>query len=161
MLDLSTGFAVAIMGQLPASFEARVNTLGCGALGGLADRAGDADAVRQLLLGAELAQPSIVARRQRLPGREAGAAVLDVQLRRLLRLITTCRTGDDAGHDALLRHVVAVLQGERILPAERHRLADGGAELALLLGGIDAGFDCGLVPDRPGTGGGDCRPRRS
>src|SRR5439155_24781879 len=135
MLDLSTGFAVAIMGQLPASFEARVNTLGCGALGGLADRAGDADAVRQLLLGAELAQPSIVARRQRLPGREAGAAVLDVQLRRLLRLIAACRTGDDAGHghDALLRHVVAVLQGERILPAERHQLADGGAELALLL----------------------------
>ena len=128
--------------------------------GGLADRAGDADAVEQFLLGADLAQPFVVGGGQRLAGDEAGAGIGDAQLRRLLGLVVSRRVRGDAGHrdDALLDDVVAVLQGQRILVAERQRLAQGGAELALLLGGIDAGFDRGLVPDRADAGGGDRRP---
>ena len=41
---------------------------------------------------------------------------------------------------------------------ERQRFAQGGAEPALLLSGIDAGFNRGLVPDRSHAGGGYRRP---
>src|SRR6266581_8597559 len=106
---------------LPTPLEARVETLVGGAGRGFSDRAGDGDAVEQFLLGADLAQPSIVIRRQGLAGHKAGSGVDDAQFGRLVGLVAAQRTADDAGNrnDALLNQIVAVLQGERILLAER------------------------------------------
>jgi hypothetical protein len=67
----------------------------------------------------------------------------------LVGFIISHRASRDAGHryDTLLDDVVAVLQGQRILLAQGQRLAQGGAELALLLRGIDPRFDRRLVPN--------------
>src|ERR1700761_5812938 len=59
--------------RLPAFLVAGGDPLVGGALRGLADRAGDGDAVKQLLLGADLAQPFVVRRRQGLSGGETCA----------------------------------------------------------------------------------------
>src|ERR1700680_2436569 len=147
----------------PATVESRGDTLFHRAERRFADRAGYADAAEQFLLGADLAKPSVVGGGKRLAGDEAGAGVGNAQFRRLLGFIISRRAPGDAGHrhDALLDHVVAVLQRERILLAQRQRLAQGGAELALLLGWIEARFDRRLVPDRADAGGGErgpCRP---
>src|SRR5580692_5984369 len=143
--------------------ESRGETLARRAERRLADRAGNADAAEQFLLGADPAQPLVVAGREGLAGAEARAGVADAQLCRLLGLVVPRRAPGQSGYrnEALLDHIVAVLQGERILLAERQRLAHGGAELALILRGIDAGLDGRLVPDRADAGGGDRRPCRS
>src|ERR1700680_1522314 len=159
---------------LPAALEPGADAPAGRALRGFADRAGDADAVEQFLLGADLAQPFVVGGGKRLPGHEAGAGVDDAQLRRLPGLVVSRRAGGRrrqvyavcarqtamAGHrdDALLDDVVAVLQGQRILFAERHRLAQRSAEPALLLQRIDPGLDRRLVPDRAGARRGDRGP---
>src|SRR5229473_6619162 len=151
MLDLSP-VLTTVTGctrRLPAMLESRGEALVRRALRGFADRAGNADVAEQFLLGADLAQPFVVGRRKRLAGDETGAGVGHAQLRRLLGLIVAHRAAGDAGHryDTLLDHIVAVLQGERILFVQRQRLAQGSAELALLLRRIDPRFDRGLVPD--------------
>src|SRR5258708_21754198 len=145
---------------LPAALEPGAETLVGGALRGFADRARDGDAVEQLLLCADFAQPFVVVGRQGLAGREAGAGVGDAEPGRLVGLVAAYRAADDTGyrHDALLDQIVVVLQGERILLVERQRFAQGGAELALVLAGIEAGFHRGLVPDRADAGCGDRRP---
>src|SRR5882724_2970879 len=149
MLDHSWEWTRSSAG-LPAALESGADTLVGGAGRRLADRARDGHPVEQLLLGADLAQPFVVRCRQGLAGDEAGAGIGDAQLRRLVGLVAARRMADDPGHrhDALLDQVVAILQRERILLAERHRFAQGGAELALLLAGIDPGFHRRLVPDR-------------
>src|SRR5215212_12259000 len=128
---------------LPAAFEPGAEALVGGTRRRFADRARDGDAVEQLLLGADLAQPFVVRGRQGLAGDQAGAGIGNAEPRRLVGLVAARRMADDAGHrhDALLDQVVVVLQGQRILLAERQRFAQGGAELALLGSGIDAGFD--------------------
>src|SRR6266576_3056857 len=161
MLDLSRERAGRRRDQgSPAALESRGEALVGGPERGFADRGRDAGAIEQFLLGADLAKPFVVGGGTRLAGNQTGASVGNAQLRRLLGLID--RASDDPGHrrDALLDDVVAVLQGERIMLVQRKRLADGGAELALLLRGIDAGFDRGLVPDRADAGGGNRRPCR-
>src|SRR6266566_2618625 len=83
---------------LPATLEAGADALVRGALRGLADRARDGDAVEQLLLGADLAQPFVVGARQALAGDQAGAGVVDAQFRGLIGLIVALRTGGGARH---------------------------------------------------------------
>src|SRR6185437_12168980 len=135
---------------LPALLESGAEALVGGAERGLADRAGNADAAKQLLLGADLAQPFVVGGRQRLAGHKTGAGIGNAQFCRLVGLVVAYRAADDARHrnDALLDQIVAVLQRERILPVERQRLAQTGAELALLLRRVEPRFDRRLVPDR-------------
>src|ERR1700712_5446319 len=118
----------------PAALEARAQALVRGALRRLADRALDGDAAEQFLLGADLAEPFVVGGRQPLAGDQAGAGIGDAQLRRAVDLIIPAGMPGDAGNGgrALLDDVVAVLQSERILVAERQRLAEAGAELALV-----------------------------
>src|SRR5882724_2078484 len=112
--------------------EARGETLVRGTERRFADRARYADPAEQFLFGADLAKPFVVGGGERLAGDEAGAGVGDAQLRRLLRFVMMA---GDARHrdDTLLDDVVTVLQGQRILLAQRQRRAQGGAELALLL----------------------------
>src|SRR3954464_11214136 len=55
--------------RLPAALETGREALAGGAGGGLADRARNGDAVEQLLLGADLAQPFVVIGRERLSRR--------------------------------------------------------------------------------------------
>src|SRR3984893_8141628 len=164
MLDLSPELTTVTgcTRRLPAMLESRGEALGRRPLRAFADRAGNADVAEQFLLGADLAQPFVVGRRKRLAGDETGAGVGNAQLRRLLGLIVANRAAGDAGHRhrrqvyavcarqtamTLLDHIVAVLQGERILFVQRQRLAQGSAELALLLRRIEPRFDRGLVPD--------------
>src|SRR5262249_48652505 len=96
----------------PAFLEAGADALVGGALRRLADRARDGDAIEHLLFGAELAQPSVVGRGQGLAGSHAGAGIADRELRRLIGLVVSLRTRNQAkdGHHALLGHAVAVLQ---------------------------------------------------
>jgi len=95
---------------LPALFEASRDALVGGALGSLADRAGDRDAAEQLLFGAELAQPFVVGGRERLPGRYAGAGLGDLELGGLLGLVGPLGAGRraEARDDALLDQIGAV-----------------------------------------------------
>ena len=74
------------------------------------------------------------AARQGLSGDEAGAGVGDAQFRGLVGLVVARWMADNARHrdDALLDQIVAVLQRERILIAQRHRLAQRCPELALV-----------------------------
>src|SRR6185436_2819002 len=113
---------------LPTAFEPCAEALVGGAGWRFADRAGDGDAVEQLLLGTDLAQPFVVRRRQGLAGDQAGAGVSDAEPCRLVGLVAARRMADDAGHrhDALLDQVVVVLQGQRVLLVERQRFAQGG-----------------------------------
>src|SRR5882757_214688 len=147
----------------PATLVAGAEALAGGAERRFADRARDADALEQFLLGADPAKPFVVGGGQRLPGDQAGAGVGNAQFRGAVDLVISRWMPAEAGyrHDALLDQIVAVLQAERILLAQRQRLAQGGAELALFLRGIDPGFDCRLVPDRADAGGGDRRPCRA
>src|SRR5665647_207800 len=144
----------------PAALESGGEALVGGAQRRLADRARYADAVEQFLFGADLAQPFVVGGGKLLAGDQAGAGVGDAQPGRLLGLVASRWPRDDAGHreDALLGDIVAVLQGQRILIAERQQLAQGRAELAVFLAGVDAGFDRGLVPDRSDARGGHRGP---
>src|SRR5262245_24286305 len=73
--------------RLPTSLESGAEALVGDAGGGLADRAGDGDAVEQLLLGAYLAQPFVVRGRQGLAGDETGAGVGNAQLRGLIGFV--------------------------------------------------------------------------
>src|SRR5258705_5943235 len=134
---------------LPAPLESGGEALVRSARRCFTDRARDADAVEQFLLGADLAQPFVLAGRQRLAGDETGAGVGKAQLRQLVGFVGSHLVTGDAGYryDALLDDIVAVLQRQRILLAQRQRLAQGGSELALLLRRIDSRFDRGLVPD--------------
>src|SRR5450755_1428346 len=123
---------------LPAALETRGEALVRSTLRRFADRSRDADAVEQFLLGADLSKPFVIGGRQRLAGDETGAGVGNAELCRLLGLIIARRASDDARHRyrrqvyavcarqttmALLDHVVAVLQGQRILLVQRQRLA--------------------------------------
>src|ERR1700681_1748384 len=103
-LDHSWGMAERYKFNLPAALEAGAKALVGGALRGFADRARDGDAVEQLLLGADLAQPFVVGGRQRLAGPEAGAGIAEAQLRRLVGLVAARRAAENARHrhDALL-----------------------------------------------------------
>src|SRR6185437_16765402 len=83
---------------LPVALEACGDDLVGEALRGLANRARERDAVWQLLLGAELAQPFVVTRRQALARDEARPGVADVELRRLLGVVAAARTPTDARH---------------------------------------------------------------
>src|SRR5713101_3752210 len=161
----------------PAALKSGAEALVRGSERRFADRARYADAFEQFLLGADLAKPFVVGGGQRLAGDQAGAGVGNAQFGGAVDFIISRRMSGHAGHRhrrqvyavcarqtamPLPDHVVAVLQGERILLAQGQRLAQGGAELALLLRGIDAGFDRRLVPDRADAGGGDrcpCGPR--
>src|SRR5436190_13444629 len=86
MLDHSWGGQASREG-LPAPLEAGAEALVGGAGGGLADRAGDGDAFEQFLFGADLAEPFVVARRQRAACRETGAGVRDREFCRLVGLM--------------------------------------------------------------------------
>src|ERR1700761_2394006 len=157
MVDHSRGCRgprAGCLSGLPALLVGGGDALAGGALRGLADRAGDRHAVGDLLLGADFAGPFIVGGGDRLAGAEAGSGLGDVDLGGLVGLVVPRRVGGDAGnrHHALLGHVVAVRERERGVAADRHLLADGGAELALLRIRIDPGFDRGLVPDRARAG---------
>src|ERR1700722_17134696 len=136
--------------QLPALLESGAQALVGGAERRFADRARNADATEQFLLGADFTKPFVVGGGQRLAGRKTGAGIRDAQFGRLVGFVIARRAADDAGHrdDALLDQIVAVLQRERILLVERQRFAERRAELALLLRRIEPGFDRGLVPDR-------------
>src|ERR1700733_1728871 len=125
--------------ELPAALEARGDALVRRSLQRLADRAGDADAAEQLLLGADLAQPFVVRGGQRLARDKTGAGVGDAEPCRLIHGVVAGLASGDAGdrRDALLGDAAAVLQGERGALIQRHRLAQRGAEPALLLRGID------------------------
>src|SRR4051794_14555493 len=79
---------------LPAALETGAEALAGGAGGGLADRAGDDDAVEQLLFGADLAQPFVVIGRERLSGHETGAGIGNAQFCRLVGLVGARRTAD-------------------------------------------------------------------
>src|SRR5262249_1946770 len=120
----------------PAFLEAGADAFAGGALCGLADRARDGDAVEHPLLGAELAQASVVGGRRGLARGQAGAGLADRKFCRLVGLVAPRRTAGGAWrrHHPLLGHAVAVLQGQGILLADRHLLAQGGAELALVGG---------------------------
>ena len=72
-----------------------------------------------------------------------------------------CPVMPGIGGDALLGDAAAVLQRERSLLVQRHRLAQRGAEPALLLRWIDPRLDRGPVPDRAHAGRGHCRPCRA
>src|SRR5438034_9079998 len=98
--------------DLPASLEACADALAGCALRGLADRSGDADAVEQFLLGADLAQPFLVGRRHGLAHADTGAGVEHAQFRRLVGRVIPGRARAIAGDrdDALLRDIVTVLQ---------------------------------------------------
>src|ERR1700726_1189098 len=106
MPDLSRVESAAT--TLPAPLESRGKALVRGAECGLADRAGYADATEQFLLGADLAQPSVIGGGQRLACAEARAGVGNAQLRRLLGFIVARRVTDDAGYrdNALLDEVI-------------------------------------------------------
>src|SRR5450631_2099776 len=150
MLDLSPDLTTVTgcTRRLPAMPESRGEALVRRPLRGFADRAGNADVAEQFLLGADLAEPFVVGRRKRLAGDETGAGVGNAQLRRLLGFVVANRAAGDAGRrHTLLDHIVAVLQGERILFVQGQRLGQGSAELALLLRRIEPRFDRGLVPD--------------
>src|ERR1700679_2962380 len=110
---------------LPAPLEACGEALVGGAVRSLADRAGYIDAAEQLLFGADLAQPSVVAGGERRAGAEAGAGIGNAQLRRLIGFVVARRVRDDAGHrhDALLDDAVTVLQRDRISLVEGDGLA--------------------------------------
>src|SRR6202171_244627 len=105
MLDLSPDLTTVTgcTRRLPAMPESRSKALVRRPLRGFADRAGNADVAEQFLLGADLAQPFVVGRRQRLASDETGAGVGDAQLRRLLGLIVPHRAAGDARqrHDAM------------------------------------------------------------
>src|SRR5271165_4625515 len=106
-----------MLAPLPALLEARGDALVGRALRRRADRAGDGDAVGELLLGADLSQPFVVARGEALARGDAGAGVADVELCGLLGLVTArgAAAGAGHGHRALLGDVIAVLQRDRIL----------------------------------------------
>src|SRR6266853_1651697 len=116
MMELSPGFrrTLRLHQRLPAALESRGKALVRGAERGFADRARNADIAEQFLLGADLAQPSVVGRRKRLAGDETGAGVGNAQPGRLVGFIISHRASRDAGHwhDTLLDDVVAVLQGQ-------------------------------------------------
>jgi len=63
------------------------------ALRGFADRAGDGDAVEQLLRGADFAEPFVGARRQALAGGGAGAGVAVREFCGLIGLMAARRPG--------------------------------------------------------------------
>ena len=83
-----------------------------------------------------------------------------LELRRLVGLVAARRAADDAGHrhDALLDHVVAVLQVSEYCSLSGTDLLKEVPSLLCSCAGIDAGFDRGLVPDRADAGRGDRRP---
>src|SRR5512140_1490219 len=83
---------------LPAALESGGEALVRRAQRGFADRAGDADAVEQFLLGADLSQPFVVRGGQRLAGDETGAGIGDAELRRLLGPVISRWPRGDAGH---------------------------------------------------------------
>src|SRR5690348_16841246 len=102
--------AFAAKKRLPAFLEAGGDALAGCALRGLADRAGDSDAAKELLLGADLAQPFVVRARQGLSGRQTCASFGQLDLGGLIGVVGPLWARDDAGHGnhALLSHVVAV-----------------------------------------------------
>src|SRR3954464_4579190 len=149
-----------IRADLPALLETRRQALVDRPLRGFADRAGDGDVVEELLFGADLAQPFVVGGRQRLARGDAGAGVGEGNLGRLVGLVIARDATTDAGErrGALLVDAVAVLQRQRRVARQRHRLDQQGPELALLRAGIDASLHRGLVPDRAGARRGRGRP---
>src|ERR1700753_1148200 len=132
---------------LPALFEAGGNAFVCYTKWGFGDRARDIEAPDDLLFGPDLAQPFVVRGRKRLAGGKAGAGLGDAEPGGLVRPIGRA-AGRAWRRRKALRHVVAVLQRQRILVAETERLAQGGSKLALILGRVEARFDRRLVPDR-------------
>ena len=110
------------------------------ALNGLADRSGDVDAAKQLLLRAEFAQPFVVGGGERLPCDEAGAGIGDVEARELIGLVASrgATVVTNGWNAALLDHVVAALQRQRILIAGNgYRFAERSAEFGLIRARID------------------------
>src|SRR3984957_3311049 len=117
---------------LPTLLETGGNALVGDAERGLRDRAGDIEAADDFLFGADPAQPLLVRCRQRLAGGKAGAGIGEAELCGLLGGIAGV-AGRCRHRRKTLGHVVAVLEGKRILIAQFQRFAHGRPEPALVL----------------------------
>src|SRR5581483_4295635 len=153
-------FAGLVGDRLPALFEAGGDAFVGDAQRRLRDRARNIEAADDLLLGADFAQPFVFGGGQALAGGKARAGIGQAELCGLLGPVNRAASRSRQRRQPL-GHVIAVLEGERIFLAELERLAQGRAQLALVLRGVDPCFDCRLVPDRANASRADRGPRRA